>query len=335
MKNENHPFVTSSTKPKISIGSLGGTICMKSSAEGIVPTLGVEDFLVAIPALSDIATLRAKDLFHLPSEHLKFEMLLEAIAWAREEVENGADGVVFTQGTDTLEESAFLCDLLWDKTEPLVLCGAMRSAGELGSDGLRNLYSATLCASSSQSHHRGALVVMNDRIHLAKWVRKSHSFSLDAFTSDGKDCGEIVENKVRYFHPYPKNRLYFPIPKTVAKKVFLFEHTLSDDDRVLEWVNENQSGLVICGYGAGHLSLEAAHQLDALSIPVVVCTRTTSGSAAYHTYGTIGGEIDIQKRGGIMGGYLSGRKARILLWVILNNDLDMKLFNAYLEKMTL
>lgn len=334
MKNQNHSCIKSSSKPNISMGSLGGTICMKSSAEGIIPALGMEDFLAAIPALADIATLRTKDLFRVPSEHLKFEMLLKAITWAREEVENGADGVIFTQGTDTLEESAFLCDLLWDKTEPLVLCGAMRSLSELGSDGARNLYSAILCASSIQSRNRGALVVMNDKIHLAKWVRKSHSFSLDTFTSDGKDCGEIIEDEVRYFYPQSQERLHFPIPKTTTKKVFLFEQTLSDDDGVLQWVNENQSGLVISGYGAGHLSLEVASYLDNLHIPVIICTRTTSGSTAYRTYGTIGGEIDIQKRGGIMGGYLCARKARILLWVILNNHLDIKCFNNYLAKMT-
>lgn len=320
---------------KIAIGSLGGTICMteKISGNGVVPSLGAKDFVDALPRELKKVELYTESLFALPSGHLKFEMLLEAIAWARKEVENGADGVIFTQGTDTLEESAFLCDLLWDKTEPLVLCGAMRSAGELGSDGLKNLYSAILCASSSQSHHRGVLVVMNDKIHLAKWVRKSNSFSLDTFTSDGKDCGEVIENEVRYFHPHPKNRLYFPIPKSMTKKVFLFEQTLGDDARVLEWVSQNQSGLVISGYGAGHLSLEVAEVLDNLNIPVVVCTRTTSGSTAYRTYGYTGAEIDIQKRGAIMGGYLSARKARILLWVILNNDLDIKYFNDYLEKM--
>lgn len=321
---------------KIAIGSLGGTICMteKISGNGVVPSLGAKDFVDALPKELKKVELYTESLFALPSGHLKFEMLLEAIAWAKKEVKNGADGVILTQGTDTLEESAFLCDLLWDKAEPLVLCGAMRSAGELGSDGLRNLYSAILCASSSQSQHRGVLVVMNDKIHLAKWVRKSNSFSLDTFTSDGKDCGEVIENEVRYFHPHPKNRPYFPIPKSTTKKVFLFEQTLGDDDGVLEWVSQNQSGLVISGYGAGHLSLEVAKWLDNLSIPVVICTRTTSGSTAYRTYGYTGAEIDIQKRGGIMGGYLSARKARILLWVILNNDLDIKYLNDYLEKMT-
>lgn len=321
---------------KIAIGSLGGTICMteKVSGNGVVPSLGAKDFVDALPRELKKVELHSESLFALPSGHLKFEMLLKAIIWAKKQVENGANGVIFTQGTDTLEESAFLCDLLWDKAEPLVLCGAMRSAGELGSDGLKNLYSAILCASSSQSSNRGVLVVMNDKIHLAKWVRKSNSFSLDTFTSDGKDCGEVIENEVRYFHPHSKDRPYFPIPKSTEKKVFLFEQTLSDDESVLQWVNENQSGLVISGYGAGHLSLEVAHWIDRLNIPVVICTRTTSGSTAYRTYGYTGAEIDIQKRGAIMGGYLSARKARILLWVILNNDLDMKYFSDYLEKMT-
>ncbi|MEJ7420160.1 asparaginase domain-containing protein, partial [Staphylococcus warneri] len=69
--------------------------------------------------------------------------------------ENIYDGFVITHGTDTLEETAFLIDLLIDIQEPIVITGAMRSSNEIGSDGLYNFISAIRVASSSEANHKG------------------------------------------------------------------------------------------------------------------------------------------------------------------------------------
>lgn len=316
---------------KISIGSLGGTISMtsKNKGEGVVPKLCAKDFIAALPDIE--AELYAESLFALPSGHLKFEMLLSTLDWANTQIKNGANGVILTQGTDTLEESAFLCDLFWSHREPLILMGAMRDANAIGADGIRNLYSSILCALSPNSTERGVMVVMNDTIHTARWVRKSHSFSVNTFCSDGKTCGFISEGKVEYFYPKLK-RFILPVP-SVMKKVFLWEQTLDGDASVLEWVKQTQDGLVIKGFGAGHISLETSALLDSVieKMPVVVCTRTTDGSTAYQTYGYKGAEIDLRERGVLMGGYLSGRKARILLWAILGNGLNMEIYQDFLD----
>ena len=52
------------------------------------------------------------------------------------------DGFVVTHGTDTLEETAYLLDLLLDIRYPVVITGAMRSSNEIGSDGLYNFISS-------------------------------------------------------------------------------------------------------------------------------------------------------------------------------------------------
>ncbi|PAF43891.1 asparaginase [Helicobacter sp. 11S03491-1] len=322
------------SKPKISIGSLGGTISMtkKSQGQGVAPSLNAEDFIAAIPGIEKLACLHAQGLFQLPSGHLKFEMIMDALNWAFKQVDEGASGVILTQGTDTLEESAFLCDLLWDRAEPLILMGAMRTPESIGAEGVRNLYNSIICAISPNSKNRGVMVVMNDTIHAARWVRKSHSLLVNTFESDGKTYGLIAEGRVEYFYP-PLYRKTFDLPKRLDKKVFLYEEVLSGGVEIIDWVEKTQDGLVIAGFGAGHVSAEMAYKIGELNkkIPVVVCTRTTDGPSVYQTYGYIGAEIDLMARGICMGGYLSERKARILLWVILNNHLDMQAFKDYLQ----
>ncbi|PAF46993.1 hypothetical protein BKH46_05770 [Helicobacter sp. 12S02634-8] len=324
--------------PKISIASLGGTISMTPSqkAQGITPKLSAEDLINVLPDIKGLAQIEAKSLFSLPSGYLSFEMLIEALQWAKEQVKQGASGVIFTQGTDTLEESAFLCDLFWDLPEPLIITGAMRAPEEIGADGLRNLRSAILCALSPHSAHRGVMVVMNDTIHLARWARKSHSLMVDSFCSDGKSYGVIAEGKVVYFYP-PPPKMVLPFPYDLNKKVFLWEQVLDGDVGILEWVERDCDGLVISGFGAGHISLRASDLLDKViqKIPVIVCTRTTDGPTAYHTYGYKGAEIDLIARGVCMGGYLSARKARILLWAILGNGLGKDSFKQYLQTLTI
>lgn len=324
-------------KPKISIGSLGGTISMTSnkSNQGIVPKLSAKDFVDLLPDVEKIVSIDAQSLFSLPSGHLKFEILTKALKWAEKQIDLGSDGVILTQGTDTLEESAFFCDLFWDKPQPLILMGAMRSPEEIGAEGLRNLYSSILVASSPNSKNRGVMVVMNDTIHTPRWVRKSHSLAVETFYSDGKTYGYVAEGRVEYFCP-PLQRMNFAIPSSFDKKVFLWEQTLDGDVSVLDWVKSSVNGLVISGFGAGHISAETSDRLKEIleCMPVIIATRTTSGPTAYSTYGYVGSEIDCIKQGALMAGHLSARKARILLWAILNNDLDIKYFNDYLKKMT-
>ena len=93
------------------------------------------------------------------------------------------DGVVVTHGTDTLEETAFLCDLTVSSDGPVVVVGAMRSPDEPSADGPRNLMNAVRVASAPAARGAGAVVAMNDEIHAARWVRKLDSGLASAFGS--------------------------------------------------------------------------------------------------------------------------------------------------------
>ena len=91
------------------------------------------------------------------------------------------DGVVITHGTDTLEETAYFLDTMKIPNMPIVLTGAMRSSNELGSDGVYNYLSALRVASDDKSADKGVLVVMNDEIHAAKYVTKTHTTNVGTF----------------------------------------------------------------------------------------------------------------------------------------------------------
>jgi L-asparaginase/Glu-tRNA(Gln) amidotransferase subunit D len=141
------------------LGSLGGTIAMAAETVGggVVPKLGADQLIAAIPDLASIARIHAETLQSVPSASLTFEQMIGVLAWAQEKVRAGARGVVITQGTDTLEETSYLLDLFWSGDAPLVVTGAMRSASGVGADGPANLLAAVRVAIAEESRGRGVL----------------------------------------------------------------------------------------------------------------------------------------------------------------------------------
>lgn len=325
-------------KIKVAVGSLGGTVSMtaESAQSGVTPKLTAVDLVKSVSGLGDIAEIYAESILKVPSGYLKFDDVLNCLAWAKQQSESGVDGIVLTQGTDTLEETAFLLDLFWDKSVPLVLTGAMRPPQKAGAEGPANLLAAVIVAGSVSSRDRGVLVVMNNNVSEARWVSKNHSADVDAFHSQTGFAGVVIENKVSYFKTPPK-RIVFHIPTDHSNKIFMWETCLSDEGEVLDWAEEKgYQGIVVSAFGAGHIPLEVADRLEriAKNIPVIVCTRTGNGPTAYQTYGYPGAEIDLQNRGIKMGGWLPPRKARLLLWTIVSNKMKLDLYDTYLKTMT-
>ncbi|WP_051580793.1 asparaginase [Pseudonocardia acaciae] len=309
------------THAHVAIASLGGTITMTGQGGGVTPTLGADELIAAVPELARVATIEATTLASLPGASLSFDDVLAALRWADDAVAGGASGAVLIQGTDTLPETAYLLDLHWRRPEPLVVTGAMRPAGVPGADGPANLLAAVRVAARCTSV--GAVVVMNDEVHAAARVRKSHAFSLAAFTSpDFGPLGVLVEGSPVLGHPPHRwPALAPPPPGLEHPEVAVVDACLGDDGRLLRLARSGgYRGAVVSAFGAGHVPFALADAVgDALDgdMAVVFASRTGAGTTLNGTYGFAGSERDLIGRGAVPAGWLDPHKARILLWALL------------------
>src|SRR5512138_3665784 len=93
--------------PLIQLVATGGTIASRSTAAGRqAQATGAE--LLARSTIPDGADVRVVDLAAKGSFAWQHSDLRTLIRSAREQLAGEADGVVFTHGTDTMEELAFL-----------------------------------------------------------------------------------------------------------------------------------------------------------------------------------------------------------------------------------
>ena len=311
----------------VAIFTLGGTISMAGVTPGkegtVVTRLSGRDLTEAVPGLSELGEqLDVHDIRAVPSASLTFAQVLALVDAAARAIEAGATGVVVTQGTDTLEETAFLVDLIWPYREPFVLTGAMRNPTLAGPDGPANLLAAVRVAAAMEARDLGALLVFNDEIHTARWVRKQHSTSTATFGSpNAGPIGHVIEGQVRVLaRPARLRPLPWPEPARVTPvRVALYTVSLDDDGALLQGVADTHQGLVLAGFGVGHVSASMAPRLGELAgrMPVILTSRTGSGPVLRRTYGAIGSEVDLQRRGLINGGMLDPYKARVLLRLLL------------------
>ncbi|TVQ63768.1 MAG: asparaginase [Phycisphaerales bacterium] len=307
--------------PRLLILSLGGTITMvPSESGGIAPTLGAEELVASVPALAKVADIEAHSPFRLPSPSISIENIVEVAGTIERAFADGAAGAVVIQGTDTIEESAFLLDLLVGGDKPVVMTGAMRGAQAPGADGPANLLSAASLAVSEEARGLGTLVVMNYDIHAARFVQKSHTTLPSAFQSPlVGPLGVVAEGRPRLYTRVSRLPVW-PVADGAPPPIPLIKIAMGYEGRLLRALPDlGYPGLVVEGMGAGHVPADVAPILGEVAqrIPVALASRSMTGPVFTNTYGYPGGEIDLIQRGLVPTGYLSGLKARLLLGLCL------------------
>ena len=316
---------------KILVLHTGGTISMQADASGAVVTSSDNPMNHVSNPLEGIQ-VHSLDFFNLPSPHIKPKHMLALYQKIKEEADN-YDGVVITHGTDTLEETAYFLDTMEVPHMPIVLTGAMRSSNELGSDGVYNYLSALRVASDDKAADKGVLVVMNDEIHAAKYVTKTHTTNVGTFqTPTHGPLGLITKREILYFKT-AEPRVRFDLDHIQGLVPIISAYAGMTDELIDMLDLEQLDGLIIQAFGAGNIPKETAQKLESLlqkGIPVALVSRCFNGIAE-PVYAYQGGGVQLQKAGVFFVKELNSQKARLKLLIALNAGLTGQALKDYME----
>lgn len=304
------------SKKSVLIVSTGGTVRSRYDpvCRRVIPDKGRFDLLDQLHV--EGFELQFHEFMNVPSAHLNPQAAL-LLSELLEQSAAAYDGIVVLQGTDTLEEFAYLVHLITRTDKPIVFTGAMKGRGDSYDDGVSNIRAAIMTAAAEESADRGMLVVFNEKIFLPQEVYKADTTNVDAFQSPVGPVGEVTNGRVRYFRPPNRPELF---EKSIETNVEMFKTVLGGSSRYLNLaIEQGVRGIVLEAFGAGNIPpdwADAAAYAISRSIPVVVASRSVSGSVSplyeYH-----GGGKSLHEIGAIFARCLSAPKARIKLMVML------------------
>jgi len=324
-------------RPRVAVFALGGTIASSAGpGEAATVQLTGPDLIRGLPEAAAMADLSVHSVAMVPSGDLRLPDLLGLVPQVAKAVESGVDGVVVTQGTDTLEETSYAFELLTALDAPVVFTGAMRNSSLPGSDGPANLLAAIAVAASPQARGLGTVVVFNDEIHASRHVRKRHTSSTATFGSPlTGPLGYVTEGRVRVLLR-PNGRLHVRVPPggpdvRVAQVAVSFD----DDGGLIEAVPSlGYRGLVLAAFGGGHVPSWTVPILVrvASQIPVVLASRTAAGEGLTGTYAYPGSETDLISHGLIPGGSLDATHAGVLLRLLVMAGAERGELRSWFER---
>jgi L-asparaginase len=299
----------------VTLLATGGTIAINGGREPDLDAAALLDGVIGPPGHE----IRARTLAGLPSAHLSLD---DVLTTARAAVDAAADGsgVVVTHGTDTLEETAYLADLLHGGEAPIVFTGAIRPASSPGADGPANLEAALAVAGAPVACGLGVVVCFGGEVHAARWARKVRTTSPLAFGSPAAGPLGWVDERRLTVALRPERHPPLPV-KHLSGRVPIFVFGVGDRG---EWLPDDLDGLVAAVPGAGHMHPDLLERLDELAgrIPVVAASRPETARILRDTYGYAGSEQDLHRSQLISGGALGAVAARILLLAALGAGED-------------
>lgn len=298
-----------------------------------VPTLTGADICRAVPGLAAEFQLTNVDFGQLPGPHMDLDRMLALRHEIDAALANGVDGVVVTHGTDTLEETAYLLDLLHHDPRPVVVVGAMRTSDDLSWDGPVNLFGGCLTAAAPESQGLGVLVVMNNTINAASEVTKTYTEALDTFVSpDLGSLGIIDLQRVLYYRKPVRRKLLQHAG--AHRSVEVLEATAGNDGRLVDAaVDLGAEGLVVAAMGRGNVPPRMAAAIERAlkrGVQVVVCSRCWGGRVA-PVYGYEGGGARLIAAGAIFAPWLNAQKARVALSLALDRGYDLVKLQSLFE----
>lgn len=323
----------------LAVVTTGGTIAsLRDPVSGAFrPAVSGADLVASLLALAAHGPVHLAEAAQVaswnmsPSVMLNVAVTLEALL-DRPDV----DGAIVTHGTDTVEETSFLLDLVVGSDKPVICAVAMRSGDQLGADGPRHLASAAVAATVPTLWGQGVMVCCDDELHAARWVRKVHSSRAAAFSSPNHGpLAAVTPAGVHRLVSVPP-RVRLPRPSVLPEVAILPTYPGMQAEAAAAVLDQaGLAGLVVEGTGLGNVPGSITGQLQAAvarGLPVVCATRVLAGGTR-PDYGGPGGGATLADLGVPSAAGLPAGKARLLLMLVLAADSDPGIASATFRKL--
>ncbi len=309
--------------PNIAILATGGTISARGKSttqmtgyqSGLVT---VNEIIEGVPEVRKFANISGEQITNVSSPSLSFDIIKQLLARINQLLAEDIDGIVVTHGTSTLEETAYLANLLVKTEKPVVFTGAMRPATALSADGAVNLLNAVMLAGHPQAIGKGILVVLNGQINPGRDVTKTNSMSVETFKCPELGFIGYIQNNEPYFFRSTNKRhtinSEFSIDNlnSIPRVDIVYGYLNDDSLHVQASVQAGAKGIVIASPGHGTMS-QAIKQglIEAQQQGVIIVKTSRCGS------GIVTRVEDDNRTNFVAGGSLNAQKARILLMLAL------------------
>lgn len=328
-------------KPHIVIVATGGTIAgsasSNTSAGYTSGAVGVDVLIDAVPQMKDLADITGEQIASIGSQDMNDQVWLKLAKRVNELLaEPDVAGVVITHGTDTLEETSYFLDLTVKSTKPVVMTGSMRPSTAMSADGPLNIYNAVGIAVDPMAKGRGVLVTVDDDIHAAHDVVKTHSTDVGTFSSmEAGLVGASLFGKNTWFRtPVQVNTAkselgVAPTTASLPRVDIIYAHANMSPDIITSAAANGAKGLVIAGVGDGNMTspaLDAVKQVIAKGVVVVRSSRTNGGIMRRNI------EVNDDEVGTVASMQLNPAKARVLLQLALLKTSDAKKIQGYFDR---
>lgn len=339
MENSSFIEIKRSQIKLVFVLALGGTISSvaRHPAEEFYchSSTEISELLSSLPIDHEKTDVVCEQFLQQISHEMTFDELVSVAKKIQELVNDElVDGVVVTQGTNSIEETAYFINLVIKTKKNIVFTGSHRPINSLGYDGSRNLYNAILLA-SSKPHNLGVLLTFNDYIVNAREASKFNPSILDDFSASGIGVvgfirgNEVLIQKVpQYKHTLFSEFSIYEL-KEEPKIYVIYGHICADNTFVEAAIRNNARGIISAGMGKGYQPKKVTEALVKASekdIFIVRCSRTGQGFVNKEP-----GFDD--NYGFIVAGSLTPQKARILLTVAISKTQNrteiQRIFDEY------